>query len=191
MVLGLLAGCGHVGQFVWVDDYKDPAAPAKDGYVIGQKDLIAVRVWNQESMSARAHVREDGKISLPFLNDVQAAGLEPPELAQQLQAKLKSFVVNPVVTVSLEEQAPVEVSVIGEVTRPGVYRIDRDTGVLEALANAGGLTQIASRDRIFVLRYGADPRQPSRIRFTYRALTQNQGGAAKFRLRSRDLVVVE
>lgn len=194
LVVGLgVLGCGHVGQFVWVDGYSDPSGPGRDAYTIAPGDLISVRVWNQEGMSARARVRDDGKISLPFLNDVPVAGVEPGTLAQRLQTQFKTFIVNPVVTVALEEEAPFEVSVLGEVMKPGVYRLDRSAGVLKGLATAGGLTLTAGRDRIFVIRYppGSENRQPTRIRFTYGALTQIEGAAAKFRLRSGDLVVVE
>lgn len=192
-VLTVLAGCAPVGQFVWVDAYRNPTPAAKDAYVISPGDLISVRVWNQEGMSAHTRVRDDGKISLPFLNDVPVAGVEPNMLAMRLQIQLKAFIVNPVVTVSLDEEAPYEISVIGEVIKPGIYRLERGAPVLKALAAAGGLTLTAGRDRIFVLRYppGMESRQPTRIRFTYGELTQIAGLAAKFSLRSGDVVVVE
>jgi polysaccharide export outer membrane protein len=187
------AGCRHLGEYVWVDAYKDTRPAAKSGYTISRGDLISVRVWNQENMSGRARVRSDGMISLPFVNDVKAAGLEPESLASRLQTKLKEFIVNPVVTVSLEEAAPIDVSFVGEVTRPGVYRLDQDAGVLKGLATAGGLTTLAGRDRIFVLRRpeGAGDAPPVRIRFRYEALAHAEGPAARFRLRSGDVVVVE
>ena len=190
-----LAGCGHVtGPYVWVDAYRDPTAgAAKGAYVIARGDVLAVRVWNQDSMSGRARVRNDGMISLPFVNDVEAAGLEPAGLAKRIQAKLKEFIVNPVVSVSVEEQVAMEVSVVGEVAKPGVFHLDNDAGVLKALARAGGLTQVASRDRIFVLREEGvgDSRSQVRIRFDYEALARGDGPAGRFRLRSGDTVVVE
>lgn len=186
------SGCKHVGEFVWIDTYAQTATPAMEGYVIAPGDMIHVRVWNQENLSGRVRVRADGKISLPFVNDVEAASLRPPALAERLQLKLKSFIVSPQVTVSVEEDAGLDVSVIGEVTKPGVYRFTKSVGVLEALAMAGGLTILAGRDEIFVLRYG-EPRagKPIRIRFTYEALTKAQGRAAAFTLRRGDLIVVE
>jgi polysaccharide export outer membrane protein len=190
----VLAGCGgKVGQFVWVDAYRAQPVEARPGYRIAVGDLLGVRVWNQESVSGRARVRPDGMISLPLVNDVPAAGAEPSALALQIQAKLKEFMVNPSVSVSVEEQAPFEISILGEVARPGVYRIEHDASMLKAFALAGGLTQIAARERIFVLRYGEseDPRVPIRIRFTYQALTQAEGTAARFGLRNGDVVVVE
>ena len=137
VLFGLTAACSHVGEFIWVDAYREPVVKSKGGYVIAPGDQISIRVWNQEGMSARGRVRDDGMISMPFLNDVEVAGIEPTVLAKRIQAKLKDFIVNPVVTVSLEEKAPFEVSVIGEVMRPGVYKIDEDTGVLKALATTG------------------------------------------------------
>jgi polysaccharide export outer membrane protein len=191
----VLSACGgRTGQYVWADAYREPPFAAKPGYVISAGDVLAVRVWNQEAVSGRARVRPDGMISLPLVNDVAAAGVEPAVLAGRIQLKLREFIVNPNVTISVEEPAPFEISILGEVARPGVYRIEgSDAGVLKALALAGGPTPIADRDAIFVLRYGdsADPQVPTRIRFTYRALTRAEGAAARFRLRQRDVLVVE
>jgi polysaccharide export outer membrane protein len=182
-------GCAH-GQrsFVWIDDLPESPQPAARSYVIASGELLSVRVWNQEAMSSRVRVRGDGMISMPFLNDVEAAGLTPLALAQRLQAKLADYFVNPVVTVSLEEVRPLSISVMGEVTRPGVYPVDAGAGVLTAIASAGGLTDFATRDRIYVLRAGG-PVQC--IRFRYEALTRAQGRAALFQLQAGDVVVVE
>jgi polysaccharide export outer membrane protein len=189
----LALGCTQVGHFVWVDGYKDAASAAgANPYVLSRGDVISIRVWNQEAVSGRVRIRNDGMISLPFVNDVEAAGLKPADLAKRLQVKLKDFVVNPVVVVSVEEPAPVEISVVGEVARPGVYRIDAETGVLKVLATAGGLTPLADRDMIFVLRPGAvGTGGVTRIRFKYETLARAEGPAARFLLRSGDTVVVE
>jgi polysaccharide biosynthesis/export protein len=115
------------------------------------------------------------------------------DLAGRLQGRLKAYVVNPVVTVTLEELRPLRVSVLGEVGKPGVYDLDRGSGVLAALAAGGGLTDYAHRDRIYVLRYdhrASDP-TPTRIRFRWDALSRGERAAATFLLRSGDLVVVE
>ena len=173
MVTMAATSCSHVGEFVWVDAYAPPPPAVKAGYIIQAGDTLSVRVWNQEGMSGKARVRGDGMISLPFVNDVEAAGVEPTVLARRVQTKLKEFIVNPVVTVSLEEQAPFEISIVGEVARPGVYKLEQDVGMLKALATAGGLSPNASDDRIFVLRQ------------------RDQGSAPKFRLRPGDAIVVE
>lgn len=190
-ILLLSAACKSTGEYVWVDDLPQPAPPAEKEYVIQAGDVIAVRVWNQEGMSARSRVRQDGKISLPFLNDVEVAGLTPTAAAKRIQARLKEFIVNPVVNVALEEARPVTVAVLGEVVHPGNYPIDVTSGVMHALALAGGPTPYASKDMILVIRQKADGGTPLRIRFTYEALTQARGRAASFRLQAGDVVVVE
>ena len=186
----LLASCSSVGQYVWVEDYPQPSRlQASPGSVIQPGDLISVRVYNQEGMSAKGRVREDGKFSLPLLNDVEAAGLTPNALAQQLQTRLKEYVHLPVVTVSIEEVRPIQISVLGEVMKPGQYSIDPNTsGLLQAIAIASGLTDFAHRDQIFVLR-----QSPSivRIRFRYDSLVKGEPHAAQFRLQGGDVLVVQ
>ena len=187
-LLWALTGCPRPGTFVWVDSYLGPK-PSKE-YVIVPGDTLNVRVFQQENMSARVKVRADGKVSLPFLNDVLAAGFTPMVLAAQLLLRLKDFINNPVVTISLEELKPLQVSVIGEVPRPGIYSLEPGSGVLQALATAGGFTEFAHKDMLFVLRQtpGATP---TRIRFTYEALSRAQGAAPTFTLLLNDVVVVE
>jgi polysaccharide biosynthesis/export protein len=184
------AGCRAHGSFVPVEEF---AAPPQDAeYHIGPGDLLSVRVWNQDAMSnPRARVRDDGMISVPFLQDVEVAGTTPAELSQRLQARLKAYVVNPVVTVTVEEIRPLRVSVLGKVTRPGQYELERGAGVLAALAAAGGLNDYADRDGIFVLRAGAAGKSPMRIRFRYAALTGGDRPAAAFQLRGGDIVVAD
>lgn len=191
--LAAASGCSHAGDYLWADDFPDPAGPADAEYLIAPGDLLSVRVFNQEGMSGRARVRSDGKISLPFVNDVEAAGQTPAALARRLQARLKEYVNNPVVTVALEEPGPIQVSVLGEVVRAGVYPVQSGANVLQALAAAGGLTPFASRDRIFVLRKTPPGSKASvvRVRFTYEKLSHAQGRSAAFRLRDGDVVVVE
>jgi polysaccharide export outer membrane protein len=190
----LLAGSGcrtPSGAFTWVDALPPQelgAAAAAEGYSIHAGDVIAVRVFNQDAMSARARVRPDGRISLPFLKDVVVAGLTPNALAEQLQTRLRNFINNPVVTVSLEETPALLVPVMGEVVRPGSVTLEPGSTVLAALAAAGGLNDYAHEDGIFVLRQGPTPQ---RIRFRYEALARNEGAAAQFRLQRGDAIVVE
>jgi polysaccharide export outer membrane protein len=188
IALALVCGCASLGQYTWVNDYPEPPAPVEKEYVIKPGDVLQIRVFNQEGMSARAKVRNDGKISLPFLNDVTAAGHSPNSFAKELQVKLKEFIKVPVVTVSLEETRPVVVSVLGEVARQGGYQVEPGTGVLQLLANAGGLTELAHKDRIFVLR--REP-NPVRIRFSFDLLARLDNRASSFRIQSGDVVVVE
>ena len=179
-------GCANVGSYVWADSL--PEATASGGeYVLAPGDVINVRVFNQESVSGRTRVRPDGRVTIPFVNDVPAAGRTPADLARSVENLLREFIKQAVVTVSLEEAAPAQLSVLGEVARPGVYPLDRNSqGVLRALAAAGGLTEFAHRDRIFVVRAGA----PDRIRFSFEALATPGSRSARFRLQNDDVVVV-
>lgn len=174
--------------FVWVDSIEDPGQSPSRDYTIGVGDLLNIQVWDQDKMSAKARVRSDGRISLPFLNDIDVVGKVPTKLATEIEGGLKAVVINPRVTVVVEESKPLSISMLGEVAKPGLQTLDVGAGVAQALAAAGGLTQFAHKDRIFVIRSGP---KPTRIRFTYEALTRAVGKAPLFRLRSGDVVVVE
>lgn len=184
------AGCAGTGPYVWVHDLPQQAGqPAGSGdYCIAPGDLLSVRVFGQEDMSGRARVRRDGKIAVPFVGEVQAQGRTPAALAKEIEERLKAYVNSPKVTVGVEELQPITVTVLGEVAHPGTVAIDANGGVLQALANAGGPTEFADRDRIFVLRKTPVPR---RIRFTYDALTRGSPRAMSFGLLGGDVVIVE
>jgi len=188
-ILATCLGCaGSLGPYVSVDDYT-PRKPAQsEAYVIRPGDLVDVKVFNQDKMSGRGRVRTDGKVTLPFLNDVEAAGYTTADLTQQLQTRLKDFINNPIVTVSVEEAKPDPVSVVGNVARPGLYQLDADAGVLQALAAAGGMNEFAHKDRIFVLRTNPET---VRIRFIYQNLLRGIGKAPTFVLKGGDTLVVE
>lgn len=194
-VAALLPSCARDRPFLWVNSISLPPEPDSREYRVGAGDVLSVRVWNQENMSAsNVRVRDDGNISIPFLQDVEVAGMTPSELASRIAVKLKAYMVNPVVTVVVEARRPLRVSVLGEVTRAGSYELERGAGVLHALAAAGGLTPFAHSDRIFVLRQGywADGSpDPARIRFRWEDLSGGIGKASAFRLRAGDVVVVE
>jgi polysaccharide export outer membrane protein len=182
-----VAGCAPSGHWVWVRDLP-PTADFSSEYLISTGDVISVRVINQDSMSTKARVRNDGRVALPLIGDVEVRGKKPASLRAELEARLKEFIVAPSVTVNVEEIAPLTVSVLGEVSHPGVVQMDGSSGVAQALAAAGGLTDYASRDRIFVLRGGE---KPVRVRFTYEELSTGDLAATRFTLRRGDVVVVE
>src|SRR5258705_9597081 len=190
-VLGAVAaavlGCAGPGQYVWAETLPEtPAEPAGE-YKLAPGDLIFVRVFNQDPLSGRTRVRPDGRVTVPFVNDVPAAGRTPRELGKALEILLQDFIKTPVVTVFLEEQAPAQLSVLGEVARPGVFPLERGQGVLRALAAAGGLTEFAHKDRIFLVRAGT----PGRIRFTLGGLSKPDSRSARFRLQNEDVVILQ
>lgn len=190
LALGFATGCYRPGgAFMTVDEYVPPVSVGE--YVIMPGDTLSVRVFQQEAMSSRVKVRADGRVSLPLVNDWMAAGKTPKALAGELQVQLKDFINTPVVTVSVEETRPLSVSILGEVTRPGVVVLEAGSGVLTALSAAGGFTDFAHKDGIFVLRSRPGEATPARIRFTWDTLTSGEGKAATFRLLPGDVVVVE
>ena len=190
LVVALISACAPVisAPFVWVDDWREPGAISKGEYVIGVGDLLNVLVWDQEKMSARVRVRSDGRVSLPFLDDVPVAGRTPVALARSLEERLRQFIVTPQVTVVVDEARPLSVSVLGQVDQPGLYNLDPGARVAQALAAAGGLKDFARKDRIFLLRSGDGT---TRIRMTYEDVTAGRSRAFSLRLRSGDVVVVE
>jgi polysaccharide export outer membrane protein len=124
---------------------------------------------------------------MPFLGDVEVRGKAPAQLSTELAARFKEYVNSPFVTVTLEEPHPTTVSVLGEVSHPGVYTVEGAAGVLQALAAAGGLTEYAGHDSIFVVRRSS----ASRIRFSIASLSEGTSRSAGFRLQAGDAVMVE
>jgi polysaccharide export outer membrane protein len=171
---------------VWVQDLA-PIPPSR-GQLIQLGDTLTVRVFGQDPMSAKAKVMPDGTVTLPLLGDVPVVNQRPADLARALEARLKPFVNAPSVTVTIEE-APVTVSVIGEVRTPSVVNLEDPPTLSQALARAGGLTEFADSSRIFVVRPNSADVQ--RIRFNYETLTRGDPRAVRFLLRSGDVVFAE
>jgi polysaccharide export outer membrane protein len=121
-------------------------------YVIGPEDVLDIAVWNNAEITRTVPVRPDGKISLPLLDDVEAAGFTPMQLRDTLAKSLARYIATLNVSVIVREVHSFKVSVIGEVKTPGRYELKSRSTVLDVLAMAGGLTEFASRDRIAVLR---------------------------------------
>jgi polysaccharide export outer membrane protein len=128
------------------------AATTDAGYKIGPQDVLRIDVWKEAEISRSVPVRPDGKISLPLLNDVQAAGYTPMELANLISEGLKKYITNPQVTVSVSEINSRRVYVTGEVTKPGAYPLLPNMTALQLLTSAGGFTQFARIKNIYVLR---------------------------------------
>ena len=184
-----LLGCGSPGRYIWYTELpRSEWGSESPEYVIGAGDSISVKVYGQGEVSSVFRVRSDGRVALPFVGEVMAAGKHPSALSLELQEKIKRFIVNPVVTVNVETSQPVSVTTIGELKNTGVIQLESPPRLLDAIARSGGLSDFADTKRIFVLR-----QYPSfhRIRFTYRAIIDNENGAAGFLLRTGDIIVVE
>ncbi len=183
---GVLTACAASSEYVWVDDIEEQALAAPV-YRIQPGDRLAISVWNQEHLSAEARVRDDGQATVPLLGDVPVGGISATDAADEITRRLHGLVLNPKVTVAVIETRPATVSVIGEVRAPGNVPLIPGDRMLDVLAKAGGLTEFASSDRLYVIRDGA---APLRVRFDYERLVRAQGRGAVFRLRPGDIVVV-
>jgi polysaccharide biosynthesis/export protein len=121
-------------------------------YVIGPEDVLQIEVWREKNLSGAVTVRMDGKISLPLIYDVQAAGLTPQELQENLAKKLKEFVENPDVSVTVTEANSFKVYVSGQVKTPGVFKLRTETNLLQIISMAGGFTDWANPKKILIIR---------------------------------------
>lgn len=164
------------------------AAAADGEYRIGPEDVLDIAVWNNPAISRNMPVRPDGKISLPLLNDVQAAGLSPRELRDVLMQRLTDYMPSPEVSVIVREVHSFKVSVIGEVKTPGRYELKSRATVLDVLAQAGPFTEFASRARIFVIR--SNGTAVKRIPFNYNKIVSSDAPDGNFSLQPGDIVVV-
>jgi polysaccharide export outer membrane protein len=130
-----------------------PVAATKDpSYVIGPQDVLDIDVWKEKELTRTVEVRPDGRISLPLLNDIQASGLTPMQLAANITDGLKKFITDPQVTVIVTVINSQRVYILGEVTKPGAYPLLPGMNVLQALSAAGGFTMFANTKKIYVLR---------------------------------------
>lgn len=160
-------------------------------YRIGPEDVLAISVWQNAELSRTVPVRPDGKISVPLVNDLQAAGLTPMELRDSLIVKLREFMPSAEVSVVVTEMNSFKVSVIGEVKRSERYRLRGPATVLDVLAMAGGFQDWANRDRIVVLRLRSGPgREFERIPFDYKKVVTPGGETANFKVQPDDIIVV-
>jgi polysaccharide export outer membrane protein len=134
-------------------------------YLIGPEDVLDIAVWKNADISRTVPVRPDGRISLPLLNDVQAAGLSPMQLRDALTKALAAFIPEPAVSVLVHEVHSFKVTVIGQVKTPGRYELKDRATVLDVLALAGGPTEYAARGRIAIVRH--DQASTVQIPFPY------------------------
>jgi polysaccharide export outer membrane protein len=182
----LLVCMVFVSSAVAADESLDGRSAPPDVYRIGPEDTLAISVWKNGDLTRQVAVRPDGKISLPLLNDVQAAGLSALELRDVLTQKLGAYMSNPEVSVIVSDIRSFKVSIIGEVNRTGRFELRSWTTVLDLLAQAGGFTQFASRSKIVILQ--PDGKTVKRIPFNYNKVAA--GEQENFYLRNGDIILV-
>ncbi|MGA2019353.1 MAG: polysaccharide biosynthesis/export family protein [Candidatus Sulfotelmatobacter sp.] len=163
--------------------------PHDDNFVIGNDDVLAINVWKEPDISRSVPVRSDGRISLPLVGEVQAAGRTPLRLEQDIAAKLKNYIGEPEVTVIVQQINSQKFNILGQVNRPGTYAITDSATVLDAIAVAGGFRDFAKQKSIYVLRLSADGVQ-SQIPFNYKEVVKGQNPGQNIKLQPHDTIVV-
>lgn len=164
------------------------ALPVMTKFVIGVGDILSVTFWREQGMSGDVVVRPDGMISLPLLNDVQALGQTPEQLAQTLKTAAVKFVDDPDVTVTVKEIHSRKVFLIGQVTTPGAVPLQGDMNVLQLIAVGGGLLEYADKKDIVIIR--SVNQQEIRFRFNYDEVLKGKNRKQNILLEPGDTVVV-
>jgi polysaccharide export outer membrane protein len=165
-----------------------PEAASKE-YKIGINDVLTINVWHEPDLSRNLTVRPDGRISLPLVGDVRAAGKTPPQLEAELKSDLAEFIKDPELTVIVAEIRSRRVNVIGQVSHPGSFALTQQMGVLDIIAEAGGLRDFAKKKKIYVLRETAAGVR-ERIHYDYNAVLAARHNAQDIILQANDTVVV-
>jgi polysaccharide export outer membrane protein len=167
-----------------------PTAPLtlpKD-YVIGVEDVLNVVFWRDKDLSAEVVVRPDGKISLPMLNDVAAAGMTAEQLAAEVRKAAAKFIRDPGATVIVKEVRSRKVYVVGEVSKPGTFLLAADMNVLQAIAAAGGFVEGANRSNVVVVRN--ENGEERRYKFNYDDVVRGKNVKQNIRLVPGDTILV-
>ena len=168
---------------------KPAGVPLPSGYVIGVDDALSVRFFNDTELSGDVVVRPDGKISLSLLNDVQAAGYTPQELAAVLQKAATKFITDPNATVIVREIKSRKVYVLGQgIAKSGSLPINGDLNVLQALAMSGGLLEYANKGDITIIR--KENGQDKRFKFNYNEVVKGKNVKQNIVLQPNDTIIV-
>lgn len=168
--------------------FKISPVEVPEDYVIGQGDVLEVFVWRNDQLSRRVVVRPDGKISLPLLQDLQAQGLTVLQLKNEITRRFGEYVLNPKVTVIVNQITSYKVNVLGRVARPGVYPITGKTTIVEAISMAGGFTEWANKRKITVITHQGGTEK--KIRVNYKKIISGKDPSQNIILRRGDTIVV-
>ena len=163
-------------------------APATEEYVIGPDDVLHVNVWKETELSGQVAVRPDGKISLALLNDIQAAGNTPTKLAADIAEKLKQYVTDPRVTVTVVAMNSRRIFIMGEVARAGAFPMLPNMTLMQALSSAGGFSQYANTKKMYLLRN--ENGKQTKMPINYKALISGNAPEQNIPLKPGDTIVV-
>lgn len=160
-----------------------------DRFVIGNDDVLTINVWKEPDFSQSAQVRSDGKISLPLVGEIQAAGRTPLQLEQDITAKLLNYITKPEVTVMVEKINSEKFNILGQVAKPGSYSLSLAPTVVDAIAIADGFRDFAKQKSIYILRQNVGGGE-TRIPFNYKNFIKGKNLQQNVKLEPHDTVVV-
>jgi polysaccharide export outer membrane protein len=161
-----------------------------DEYTIGAEDVLEITVWRNQDLSKTVQVRPDGRFSMPVIRDVVAVGKTPSQLADEITRKLKEYVQNPVVAISVKEVNSYSIFVLGEVVKPGKYPLKSRTTLLQGITIAGGFTTVAARNQVVIFRFGENGSGMQTLTSSYDDIVLRGGIRQNLELRAGDTVVV-
>lgn len=163
--------------------------PHDENYKIGNDDMLAISVWKEPELTKSVPVRSDGKISMPLIGEMQAAGRTPVQLEHEITDKLQTYITAPEVTVIVEKINSKKFNILGEVSKPGAYSLSEASTIVDAIALAGGLRDFAKKSGVYVLRKDADGHE-SKIPFNYKDFLKGKNPGQNISLEPNDTIVV-
>jgi polysaccharide export outer membrane protein len=163
-------------------------AADSDRYVIGAEDVLYIHVWREETVTKTVSVRMDGMISIPLVDEIQAAGLTPLQLKEKLTERLKQFIEHPNVTVVVMEANSFKVYISGQISKPGIYRLRSDTTLAQIISMAGGLTEWANQKKIIIIR--KENGKEKRFTINYKKIVKGEDLDSNIILKSGDTIIV-
>ncbi len=167
---------------------KSPVVGSQGDYLIGPGDVLEILVWKEPDLSRTVRVRMDGKISLPLVDDIQAADSTLLQVKERITKALSGFVDAPAVYVMLQENRSKRIYLVGKVTSPGEYALEKDMTLLQAISMAGGFAEWADRGDIVVIR--KTPQGQKRIEVDYQRAVSGKDISQNIPLRPDDVIVV-
>lgn len=185
--ISVVGGCSQQNV-----QYQGMSVPPAE-FLIGPEDVLVVTVWRNQELSKEVIVRPDGKISLPLIGDIMAAGLSAQVLSKHVADALAEFMSTPTVSVQVKEINSYHIFAVGEVGKPGKIPLKSFTSVVQGISYAGGFTTFASRNNVHVLRMVKNSQGETKqvmIPVPYLDIIQGKNLEANFILKAGDVIVV-
>jgi polysaccharide export outer membrane protein len=160
-----------------------------DSFIIGNEDVLAISVWKEPDLTKSIPVRSDGKISMPLIGEMQAAGRTPAQLEREIAGKLQNYITAPEVSVIVEKVNSKKFNILGEVTKPGSYSLTQASTIVDAIALAGGFRDFAKKSGVYVLRKGGDGKE-TKLSFNYKDFIKGKNPGQNIQIEPNDTIIV-